>query len=511
MATVSEDLDKVQEKLHDSAVLWSRTELLGWYNDGYRQFLAQSEAVRRILILDIPGRFSYTHMYDWEQRYLDGTFWRVTHPAFDLARQVAFLWEVEALDGLTPNASLDALTQQWERAYSDETDRHFRFALPKYTERIKRIAWDDRLLSPVSVRELDDSQRNWMRSAGLPRWWTDGVGKNASIEVFQIRTDYNQAYELTDSEAGIPREISGDRTYAVSSEIDLNSYGYTTSGDSEALTIEPKIFAPQSAHTNGDDFVFSPAPTYRFTHPADFPGNGTQLWEVATGSETGINLGTFPWERAHGGNTPTPDDLINIEAFGWRFTQAAATVSNGFAVFIWEKEHLDGETTFTDSGTITPYPWLGEALGITRILFGLGSVRSMSSSERQYLATGAQHTGSFGTIRNWQSSANSLSITHVVVPETLLSEADTTTLLPAQMNKYLRYYTFSRAFGRQGEGQQPILAAHYESRFQRGVVFLKRLADLSHKDKTIIREPLRFESRRPPRVRFPSTFPRIDF
>lgn len=60
MPSVSSDLDKIQRLLGDAFTigldgqLWSRAELLAHYNDGYKQFLTRSQAVRRWVVVEVP-------------------------------------------------------------------------------------------------------------------------------------------------------------------------------------------------------------------------------------------------------------------------------------------------------------------------------------------------------------------------------------------------------------------------------------------------------------------------
>jgi len=78
------------------------------------------------------------------------------------------------------------------------------------------------------------------------------------------------------------------------------------------------------------------------------------------------------------------------------------------------------------------------------------------------------------------------------------------------MSKYLRYFTLARAFGVEGEGKRPDLSQHYMERFDRGVKFMMRLADVAFHDRVYQRQDVEMTRRtRPPRVRLPSTYPRV--
>src|SRR3990172_1736685 len=438
MGTVDSDLDKVEEKLHDSNVLWTRAELLRLYNDGYRQLMAQSGAFSRILPLDVPGRHTYSCLYQWEDRHVTGTYWFPGLATLTATRQAMYAWEVEMLEGLTPTNSLQGITYQWERAHSGDVQAHFEFGFPKEHERVRRLAWDDKLLIPVAVREFDEVDDAWMRRVGEPTWWTTGLGRSRTVEVYEIRTDYVQGWELFAYENGIPREFSG-RTYSVQvgNGFPGTSYAYATSGDADGITYY------------------------------------------------GL-----------------------LSGLGWRFTKVAATASNGFCVHIWEKQQLDG-TTLTASETIGTYSWEDE-FGAPTIHFGVGLVRGATRPDRQYLplVTDATVMSLLGSARDWRSTENALSALEVVIPQQDLTEDDEPALIPEQMQKYLRYYVLSRAFGREGEGQKPEMAAHYEARFKRGVALMKRLAHVAHKDRIYARDMPSESPSRPPLVRLPSEFPR---
>ena len=444
MITVGTDLTTLQSKLHDSAVIWSRTELLRLYNDGYRTLLAQSSAFSRFLPLDVPGRHTYAVTFPWETRHMSGgTWWFPMLPCYGGTRQATAQWEPEHVDGVTPSAALTALTMQWERAHTDETDRHFSFGLPADHERLRRLEWNNRVLIPAAVKEFDEVDDAWMRKVGESIWWTIGVGPVRSVEVYEIATAYMQGYQLIDATLGVPREITGDRSY--STEVDSynpgNAYAYANQGEQTALV-----------------------------------------------------------------------DFALLSGMGYRFTQSPADKTLGFVVFAWEIEHLDGSTitTQTSGEFIGMFPW-EMAHGILAISFGLGTVRGLSSADRQYLpmVSDATPLALVGGIRDWRSSDDNLMALEVVVPSLDLQESDAPVLIPEPLQKYLRYYVLSRAFGREGEGQQVAMAQHYDQRFQRGVQLLKRFGDSAHADRTFRRQEAGLSRGRPPRVRLPSQFEQV--
>ena len=233
-------LDDVQSFLHDDGDVWPREELLRWLNDAYRELLYASHAVVRPLQLDLPGRTSMACVEEWESTFAPGTYRRFTRSARNRPIAVTFLWEVEQIDGITPTNSYDVVTQLWEQAYSGDLDAHFRFTLPRQSDRPLKVYWDSKRLAHTSVRELDESYDRWWRDVGEPLATMPGVGPEKSLEVYLLQTDYVQSYDLIfDPNApGLPRFFSSDasRTYAANSAVQAWAYAYTTNADPGILT-----------------------------------------------------------------------------------------------------------------------------------------------------------------------------------------------------------------------------------------------------------------------------------
>lgn len=444
MTIVSDDLDRVQDYLHDDGALWPRAELLRWYNDGYRQLLANSGAVRRWRALDAPGRHTYAITHEWEARFASGgTVRKLFKAGLGERYQSSGLWEVEQTAGVTPTTSLTGVTHEWERAQiTGGIDAHYRFTFPRNHQRMVGLWWQGRRLHPITVRELDETDTDWSEQVGEPRWWTNGTGRIRSVELYEISTTYTLAYHLIDADTGLPRSFSGDRTYdAITTTPTHNAYAYFTSGDADGLT-----------------------------RAADALARG----------------------------------------LGWRVTLETDTAGT-YTTFAWEQEMVDGETTFTTEVTHGTFSWELE-FGAEEITFGLGSIRSVDSADRQYwpVATDAQPDVFCGRVLDWRSSDDSLLALEVVTPDLDVLETDTPALIPAQMTKYLRFFTLSRAFGRPGEGGNAVLSDHYGRRYRRGEAFFQSLSNVARKDRVWQREEATGEDRRrPPRVRLPSEFPRV--
>ena len=207
----------------------------------------------------------------------------------------------------------------------------------------------------------------------------------------------------------------------------------------------------------------------------------------------------------------TPGEVADgWDGTGLRIT--TDTVTTYKALYSWEVERHAGATTFTVAGTVGTASWEAQhgATNVSALVTGL--LRRATSPERQYWS---QHTWEVpgGTIRAWQSSTACLLLWEVIVPDLPhLSEMGDSTpdMVPPRLHKYLGYYVLAMAFGRQGEGYQPLLAMHWEQRWRRGIRLLRRLGDVTYRDQQFQREPGRVRRNFPPTPQLPGNYPRLN-
>lgn len=444
MPTVADILSDARTKLHDpTGLLWGDDELLDWLNDGYEEFCSKTRCVTELYQMDLPPRYAYTYCHEWEDAFCsDGPSRMMMIPALNGVYRCTSAWEVEFLEGLPTTISEQGITQMWERSLMS-TDRHYQVTLPQNHEIIQRVAFNNRVLYPSTVRELDELRSKWYQQGTQPHWWTNGTGRVNTVEIYEIQTEYQQSYAPLDYEDfGFARAFSGSRSYAVESTAP-NAYAFTSSGDGQSLDL------------------------------------------ATTALLTGL---------------------------GWRFTTATSSTGSKFVVHAWEKELLEGSTTFSTSpGYVGTYHWEYVMLNQTPPAFGVGTIRSIESEDRQYWAQNASNSAGFcGSIRQFHSSDDALEIWHTVVPRVDLTDNDTPDLLPAQAHKYLRYFVLAKAFGRQGPGMQLGLSQLYMSQFERGVKTWSRLTNLAKDDQYMQRDTVEQGGRgRMPLVRLPATFERL--
>jgi hypothetical protein len=236
MVTLGAELDRIQARLNDpDGRIWTRADLRCVWQDGYREFCARTQMVRRYRPLDLPGHVTYAFTQEWEDRYLTGT-WRRLSLASQGGKSGTTRWEIEQLGAVTPSTSTIGLAYDWERGYTTGSDRHYRFHFPQSHHRLARLVWDDRWLAPISVRELDELDTSWQNDAGQPRYWMRGLGRARSIEVYEILTPDAPQYAILGT-AGLSRRATGDRTYAVARQDPNPNVGWAYTTETERILL----------------------------------------------------------------------------------------------------------------------------------------------------------------------------------------------------------------------------------------------------------------------------------
>jgi hypothetical protein len=299
-------LDQVQSVLHDDETVWTREELLRWADDGYRLLCYTSACVARPYNVDIPGRVSAAFSHFWELTEHPGTYRVFTRAVGSRPPRCLYLWEVENFENITPTDSYEVTTQLWEEAYSGETDAHFRFALPRQTDRPLKVYWDSKRLAHTTARELDQSFDRWWKEGGEPIATLPGVGPEKSLEVYLVQTSYVQSYNLKSFENGLPRNYSSDadRTYGTNSIHTTWDYGYTGASVDSGMVTGTGLLIPETVvdATTGSRGLFSWESDLTTT-AADENGNTpgtiyTHFWEGELFGETQLGVGVSRWLKS---------------------------------------------------------------------------------------------------------------------------------------------------------------------------------------------------------------------
>ena len=466
MTTIATDLNWCQRFLKDTpspgidGSIWTRAELLGYYADGYRDFVAQSGAAKRYTVLEVPPQHTMAGTYSWEARYAgNGTFRPWTQsPAGTYA--CAMLFEIGIGEGAPSMPSSEAITQGWERSFLNPAFTPFRFTMQRNHLRVTKMWYAHRLLLPLATKELDWTYTNWYSLGNYPMAWVVGTDAQRTYEIYEIQTVDPRVYAQTRDSMyfstpadGNLRSISGARTYSVSPDAGLTvpttiGYAWSTEGDAGALQ-RSMLLAGDGLRLTGN--------------PATSGEQGVHAWELQQ-----VN-GLLP----------------------------AGTAAGGTAA---------GETA--DTQALGCYPW-EVGYGAQAIPLALGTVRAIESPNRQYWAVPYWHDqvplGKLDTV----SSSEGLLVLEDIEPDApALLPSDTPGLIPPQLQKYLRYYVLYRAFNRQGEGYMPGLAGVWQARFQLGLMTLRAFADIQRRDKTYARQPVVTRGR-PPRPRLPGSYPSV--
>jgi hypothetical protein len=266
MATVASHLDYIQGRLHDGGTIWTRAELLNWFNDGYRQLTFAAQHAKTFSAFALPPRHTFAQTYEWEARHtLGGTHRKFTYAHNASRMQATVNWEIESAHNLGATAAFENVTQLWELSASGKVNDHYRLFFPATHDRILAMWWNHRRLEPISTRELDHLDDAWWRVEGQPYFWLEGLGRERTAEIYEIETEYRQDYQFINSAQGAPRRFTGDRTYAVSAT-GVWDYAYTWDGEPQAQSVYASIIGTG----------------YRFTQDVTLTYHVTQAWESQT-------------------------------------------------------------------------------------------------------------------------------------------------------------------------------------------------------------------------------------
>lgn len=238
-------------------------------------------------------------------------------------------------------------------------------------------------------------------------------------------------------------------------------------------------------------------------------GEGLGVPRTWNGDRTYAFAGSFGEGYAFTATGDHPNSGL-LPGPGYKLTKDTTGTSDYQAMYVWEKEQLEGTTLTAESDYIFSYPWESGYAGLPeRTLSGLGIVRS-AEGERQYLLESKDSPGyePLGTIRYWSSSEGNLLMDYAVSAP-VLTEADSPDLLPSQFSKSLRFYTLSKAFGREGEGHNSVLSEHFSQRFILGLNFLRQLGRFAMIGRTYQAEKMQPTRLRQPGLRLPSAYPVI--
>lgn len=391
--------------------------------------------------------------------------------------------------------------------------RFFVFDVPPRTTWVGSFEWEDRH-SPGTFRKFTKSalsgtmECTFQWEVEMLEGLTPTNSNNAVTYLWEISDDIDNHYRfaLPKSNDKIHRVAFNDKKLLNGSvkELDMQASPWWHDGSEPTFWLRGlgrdntfEVYEIETTYTQG--YAISDEP---FGLPRLFSGSRTY----------GVQSTVLDNDYAY---TNAEDPVGGSVGLGWRFTREATDSDKTNCTFIWEKEALEGATTFTTATTVCTYAWEVEMAGEDSVVhFGVGALRQATSPSRQYLPQ-AYDTGELeviGAARDFKSSADSISVLESIVHTRELQEDDSPALIPERMFKYLRYYVLATAFMREGEGQRPDLAQLYQARFNMGQALLTKLVQLTAADRNYVREAgMQRGAGAPPRPRLPSTFPRLDY
>lgn len=268
---------------------------------------------------------------------------------------------------------------------------------------------------------------------------------------------------------------------------------------------QPVFFFPSNGGRDGSYEVYQMVTSYNQGYDLKEMENGiprTFAGERTYGALSGVDRWAYAY--SDGG------DAGAVPGLGLRITGQASDAAKTFYMREWEKNVIEGGSTFADADPVGTFP--DEALfGADEITVPIGVGREIRSTDRQYVPA-PYDSGALemcGIPRDFKTSDDALTVWEVIVSTRPLTESDTPALIPKQFAKYLKFYVLSRAFSRKGQGFKPDMAQHYTGLFQIGVGVLTKIKDLGFIDRVYGRQSFTGSpTGRPPRVQFPPNFER---
>jgi len=210
--TVSTLIDDIRTRLGDSGNIVSRAEILEHIEDGYGRIVREANTPCMVEAHDIPPRVEYAVTHEWERELVRGTTRKFTLAHQSGRYDCTYLHETSTHAGQTSATSKGNVTQLHMLEYvSDTPDIPYRLAMPRRHD-ILAMWYDHRLLLPVAGASLEQAGNYW-DIEGLPGYYSTDETHN-EVDIYRIETDNQGAYQ-TDRPVGVPRHISGDRTWEV--------------------------------------------------------------------------------------------------------------------------------------------------------------------------------------------------------------------------------------------------------------------------------------------------------
>ncbi len=222
--TVSALIDDVTKRLGDQAVYASRDEIRDWLVDGYSRMVSDAQTPCQLETQDVPPRFEYAVTYEWEKQYIRGTSRKFTYTHFSGRYECTSLAEASGHAGQTVGSWQANVTHLPELAHiSGGTDSPYVFSIPRRQD-LLGVWYDGDVLLPATGRQFEGGD-NWWDNSGLPTLFTSDYSHN-TFDLYRVVTSNNAAY-VEDRSIGIPRAISGSRTYSVDSD-QIWGWSYTS-------------------------------------------------------------------------------------------------------------------------------------------------------------------------------------------------------------------------------------------------------------------------------------------
>lgn len=172
MATFNASLTRIRRFLRDpSAKIWATDLLRRAWNEAQLEIFQKVGMIEEVGAYPYPPQFTYSYTHDWENAYAEGDKYQAMELWQADGKVVCWSWETThwvTEDG--PDSGGARITVPLEAAYLDPCD-YVPHTLHAQFHKAKFAAWDESPITPISQKELNESDWNYRTASGTPQYY----------------------------------------------------------------------------------------------------------------------------------------------------------------------------------------------------------------------------------------------------------------------------------------------------------------------------------------------------
>jgi hypothetical protein len=180
---LSTNITKLRRFLRDpDGLIWSDADLLVYWNDAQVEIGLKTDILERAEAYFYPPQYTWSYNHDWETGYISGDKYQWSQMLQQTADQITHLWESAYYQDLNTAADDgDCFAHPWESAYCTPADT-VPIPLNARYDKMRFAAYDNIQITPISEKELAESDRFYRSRQGLVRrYWAPDENSNQII------------------------------------------------------------------------------------------------------------------------------------------------------------------------------------------------------------------------------------------------------------------------------------------------------------------------------------------